>query len=48
MIRQNTEPIPITTKTFTLPGDPATTGQKVGTGQWMDQYLTIQDMIFRA
>jgi hypothetical protein len=48
MIRQNAAPIPITTKTFTLPGDPVASGPKVGTGQWMDQFLTIQDMIFRA
>lgn len=40
--------IPISTKTFTLPGDPTSSGVVAGLGQFPNQRLTILDTIQRA
>jgi hypothetical protein len=46
--KQNTSPIPIAQKVFTLTGDPTTTGSPVGQGQYVNQYLTIPNLVFRG
>jgi hypothetical protein len=38
---QNPVPIPIGQTTYTLPGDPVTSGQTVGTGQYPDRRLSL-------
>ena len=38
---QNSSPIPIATKTFTLPGDPVFSGQTAGLGQYPDRRLSV-------
>jgi hypothetical protein len=41
---QNASPIPIATKTYTLPADPVSTGYLVGMGQYRDQQISMQDL----
>ena len=38
---QNSSPIPIATKTYTLAGDPVLSGYKAGNGQWPDRRLSL-------
>ena len=49
MYLQNTSgPIPITTKTFTLPGDPLTSGFTMGVGQYVESFMATQDLLQRG
>ena len=48
MYLQNSTPIPITTTTYTLGHDPSLSGYTVGTGQYADNYLTVQDTVQRG
>lgn len=45
---QNATPIPIATKTFTLPGDPILTGFSMGQGQYADALVSIHNLVKRA
>lgn len=48
MTLQNSSPISLDTKTYTLAGDPSTTGKVAGLGQYPEAYLTIMDSIQRS
>lgn len=48
MYLQNASPIPIGTRTYTLAGDPLTTGAVLGIGQYPESYMATQELIQRG
>ncbi len=45
---QNSTPVPIATKTYTLAGAPVLSGFALDSGQYPDQYITMQKMLMRG
>lgn len=45
---QNASPIPVATKTYTLPGGPVLSGYVMTSGQYPDANITFQNMLMRA
>lgn len=45
---QNSTPIAIATKTYTLSGNPVLTGYRAGLGQFPESFLTISDVVQRG
>lgn len=48
MTLQNSSPLSLDVKTYTLTGNPSTTGKITGLGQYPESYLTIMDSIQRS
>ena len=45
---QNSSPIPIATKTYTLAADPVLSGYQTDFGQYADAFYTVQDLVQRG
>jgi hypothetical protein len=48
MYLQNASPIAIATKTYSLTGDPTSTGALAGFGQYPEQYIVLREVTFRG
>lgn len=48
LVLQNSSPIPVATQSYTLLGNPLTSGPVAGTGQWPDQYASLANVIQRG